>query len=90
MAATVASLYTEDTPVNDATEILTVDFNGSATAAITPAKIKAIDFVDITQTNAAAADGVRVTSFLPGSATVTLTAVTNTSTCLVKLHGKIA
>lgn len=65
--------------------------NPTTSFTITPSKIKSIEFVSVTPTNAAAATAAKgyIASFVPGGGTVVVTSATAT-TYLVKVEGRIA
>jgi len=91
MAAAVTSIMRDDTQTKEAYETFSVVLGAAdTTAVITPTNIKAIDHVEITPANAAAAsNGGYVTTFAPGSATVTLTSA-NSTEFFVTVFGRVA
>ena len=92
MAGTATLRYCGENSDGWAYEVYSCALTAPTTAfTITPSKIKSIEFVSVTPTNAAAATAAKgyVTSFVPGGGTVVVTSATST-TYLVKVEGRIA
>ena len=91
-AATAVSKFYGDAQDNMAFEVFTAAFSGSdTTTTITPTKIKSIQFVSVTGTDATgvAAAVPYVSTFTPGGATCVITGATN-GDYLIMVMGKIA